>query len=268
MGQPGGTVVVDASVAPILLLDLPYIAAGDQPIGSPESELEADPAQRLVLATNDRLRDEQTEVTRWARNNGRSLVWGDCGHAFEWAVALYGSNVRSVAVGAPLGPDTYAGVDDGQPRETEGTPTPEPSVAAGGPNGIYSPAGGKRRQRQCRRPGGSQLARLLEVAAGRAGRRPDGLVCGGWRTAVPAPAPLAVVNTANYPNGDHTLRLRVVHRDGNYEEYFTRHDRNQHVRKLRPRCTASCRRICRGGLVYTDRAMLLMMLAPANEGSA
>ena len=31
MGQPGGTVVVDSSAAPILLLDLPYIAADNQP---------------------------------------------------------------------------------------------------------------------------------------------------------------------------------------------------------------------------------------------
>jgi hypothetical protein len=29
-------------------------------------------------------------------------------------------------------------------------------------------------------------------------------------------------NTANFPNGEHVLRLRVVHRDGNYEEYFSR----------------------------------------------
>ncbi len=222
MGQPGGTVVVDASVAPILLLDLPYIAAGDQPIGSLDSELEADPAQRLVLSTNDRLRDEQSEVTRWARNNGRSLVWGDCGHAFDWAVAVYGKTVRSVAVGAPLGPDTYAGVDDGQPRETPDTPTPEPSVATGGANGIYSPAGG------------SVVSGSVLVQA--AASLPDFWkwqldVLDGGQTAsfvavgeqpAPAPAPLAVINTANYANGDHTLRLRVVHRDGNYEEYFTR----------------------------------------------
>ncbi len=223
MGQLAGPVVVDSSAAPILLLDLPYIAAGDPAVGGPNSELETDPAQRLVLATNDRLRDEQSEVTRWARNNGRSLVWGDCGHAFEWATAVYGSNVRSVAVGAPLGPDTYAGVDDGQPRETEGAPTPEPSIAAGGSNGIYSPAGG------------SVVSGNIVVQA--AANLPDfwkwqlDVLVGGQTAAfvsvgeqpVPAPTPLAVLNTANYPNGDHTLRLRVVHRDGNYEEYYLRH---------------------------------------------
>ena len=105
MGQPGDTVVVDASLAPILLLDLPYIASSDQAVGGPDSELEAD-SSPPVLATIDRLRDEQSEVTRWACNNGRSLVWGDCGHVFEWAVALYGSSARSVSVGAPLGPET------------------------------------------------------------------------------------------------------------------------------------------------------------------
>ena len=64
---------------------------------------------------------------------------GDCGHAFEWAVALYGSNVRSVSVGAPLGPKPMRPSTTAS-RETEGTPTPE--AAAGGANGIYSPAGG------------------------------------------------------------------------------------------------------------------------------
>jgi hypothetical protein len=39
---------------------------------------------------------------------------------------------------------------------------------------------------------------------------------------VPAPAPLVALNTANYPNGEHVLRLRVVRRDGNYDEYYTR----------------------------------------------
>ena len=37
---------------------------------------------------------------------------------------------------------------------------------------------------------------------------------------VPSPATLMSLNTADYPNGQHTLRLRVVHRDGNYDEYY------------------------------------------------
>ena len=150
-GQPPDMVVVDSSVAPILLLDLPYIAVDNEPVESAGSvgiaesigsELEADPSQRLVLATNDRLRDEQAEVTRWARNNGRSLVWGDCGHAYEWAVALYGDGVRSVTIGAPLGPDTYVAVDDGLAPEAEAAATPEAAVAVAESNGIYSPTGG------------------------------------------------------------------------------------------------------------------------------
>ena len=38
----------------------------------------------------------------------------------------------------------------------------------------------------------------------------------------PAPTPTGLFawNSALYPNGQHTLRLRVVRRDGNYEEYF------------------------------------------------
>lgn len=172
-------------------------------------------------------------------------------------MAVYGSNARSVSVGAPLAPDTYAAVDDGQPREIEGAPTPDPSVAAAGTNGIYSPAGG------------SVVSGNIVVQA--AASLPDFwkwqldvLVDGQTASfvavgeqAVPAPAPLAMVNTANYPNGDHTLRLRVVHRDGNYEEYYTHHDR-QLARFKGGIC---------GGLIYTGRAMLLMMLAPANEGS-
>lgn len=38
---------------------------------------------------------------------------------------------------------------------------------------------------------------------------------------VPAPSELLVLNTGLYPNGQHVLRLRVVKRDGNYDEYFT-----------------------------------------------
>jgi penicillin-binding protein 1C len=221
--QPAGAVVVDSSVAPLLLLDLPYTAADNQPIGSPGSELELDPSQRLVLATNDRLRDEQIEVTRWARNNGRSLVWGDCGHAFEWAVALYGNGVRNVTVGVPIGPETFVAVDDGvAAREPEAAPTPEPAIAASGSNGIYSPVGGTTVAGTVAVQGAASLPDFwkwqLDVLVG--GQNASFIAVG--EQPVPAPTPLVAWNTANYPNGEHVLRLRVVHRDGNYDEYYTR----------------------------------------------
>ena len=224
-GQPPNTVVVDSSAAPILLLDLPYIAVDNQPvgsIGSVQSELEADPAQRLVLATNDRLRDEQDEVTRWARNNGRSLVWGDCGHAYEWAVALYGDGVRSVTIGAPLGPDTYVAVDNRAAPEAVATATPEAAVAAGGSNGIYSPTGGMVVAGTVAIQAAASLPDFwkwqLDVLVG--GQTPS-FIAVGEQPAL-SPVPLVAWNTAGYPNGEHVLRLRVVHSDGNYDEYYSR----------------------------------------------
>jgi len=44
---------------------------------------------------------------------------------------------------------------------------------------------------------------------------------GSGTSAVPTPSDLFVLNTALYPNGKHVLRLRVVRRDSNYDEYFT-----------------------------------------------
>jgi hypothetical protein len=228
---PGASpaILVDSAKAPILLLDLPYVPE-ENPTGvqgmpvdgyAPPTEVE----QQLVLGTNDRLRDEQVEVTRWARNNGRGLVWGDCGHAYQWAVAIYGEGVRNVSIGQPLGAETYVAVDDGRTREAEPVETPAPEqpelAATGGANGIYS-------------PGGAPVAGTVSIQG--AASLPDfwkwqlDLLVGGQTATflalgeqpVPSPSPLMAWNTANFPNGEHVLRLRVVHRDGNYEEYFTR----------------------------------------------
>ena len=40
-------------------------------------------------------------------------------------------------------------------------------------------------------------------------------------TAAPQPTELFVFDTTPYPDGQHTLRLRVVRGDTNYDEYFT-----------------------------------------------
>jgi serine protease Do len=43
---------------------------------------------------------------------------------------------------------------------------------------------------------------------------------GSGAYSVPAPADLLLLDTAQYPNGSHVLRLRVVRKDGNYDEFF------------------------------------------------
>jgi hypothetical protein len=96
------------------------------------------------------------------------------------------------------------------------------SANSGGANGIYSPAGGM------------PVAGTVAIQA--AANLPDfwkwqlDVLVGGQSASfiavgeqpVPAPVPLVAWNTANYPNGEHVLRLRVVHSDGNYDEYFSR----------------------------------------------
>jgi hypothetical protein len=228
-GAQAETVMVDSALPPLLLLDLPYTPVENatelEPIGADGFAPETGAEQELVLATNDRLRDEQTEVTRWARNNGRSLVWGDCGHAYQWATAIYGSGVRNVSIGQPLGAETYIAVDDGQAREGEEQQeaTPEAvAVAAGGANGIFSPGGGAPVSGIVSIQGAASLPDFwkwqLDVLVG--GQDASFLAVG--EQPLPSPGSLLAWNTANYPNGEHVLRLRVVHRDGNYDEYFSR----------------------------------------------
>lgn len=229
-GAATNTVLVDSAAPPILLLDLPYSPDGEQmgnqAIATGGFAAQQGAGQQLVLATNDRLRDEQTEVMRWARNNGRGLVWGDCGHAYQWAVALFGTSVRNVSIGAPLGAETYVAVDDGQAKETDAnlTPTPDLPIASnsGGPNGIYSPGGGAPVSGVVSIQGAASLPDFwkwqLDMLV--AGQNASFVALG--EQPVPTPGQLVALNTANYPNGDHILRLRVVHRDGNYDEYFAR----------------------------------------------
>lgn len=220
-GAVGEIVVVDSSLPPLLLRDLPY----DPMAGSgfaPALQGELESIEQLVLATNDRLRDEQTEVMRWARNNGRGLVWGDCGHAYQWAVAVYGEGVRNVSIGAQLGPQSFIAVDDGQAPESDpgSEPAAVPVAVGGGANGVYSPGGGAPVAGVVGIQGAANLPDFwkwqLDLLVG--GQNPAFLAVG--EQPVPSPATLMSLNTADYPNGQHTLRLRVVHRDGNYDEYY------------------------------------------------
>lgn len=224
-----GVVMVDAGAPPMLLLNLPFVANGsatDQPISTAAAPTSGQSSvtsrePQLVLFSNDRMRDEQKEVMRWARNNGKSLVWGDCGHAEQWARAVFGNGVKSVTVSAPLPPDRLAVVDDGQAVEADPTATPEAVAADSGPNGIFTPSGG------------STVAGTVAVEAAATnpnfwkwqldllvnGQNPTFLAVGDK----PANAPTALLtwNTTAYPNGNHILRLRVVRHDGNYDEYYT-----------------------------------------------
>ncbi len=221
------TVLVDAAAPPILLLDLPYMGTQNQPIRNDSSKLEVESAQRLLLATNDRLRDEQNEVMRWSRNNGRTLVWGDCGHALDWAVAVYGNGVRSVSIGAPLNAPAAVANTSGTQRPVEATPTPEQEVAeaaptvSGGANGLYGPAYGSAVAGTVTIQGVASLPDFwkwqLDVLVDGQGAS----FLGVGDQPLSSPGGMLAWNTANYPNGNHVLRLRVVHRDGNYEEYFT-----------------------------------------------
>jgi hypothetical protein len=43
---------------------------------------------------------------------------------------------------------------------------------------------------------------------------------GSGAYSAPTPADLLLLDTALYPNGSHVLRLRVVRKDGNYDEFF------------------------------------------------
>ena len=211
------TVVVTPATTPVLLLNLPFVTNDSQPAGITATT----PDPTLVLNNNDRLRDEQKEVMRWARNYAQPLIWGDCAHATEWANAVFGSKgVRSVTVGAPLPPTAFVAVDDGAQREEE-TPEDAADALATGPNGVFAPAAG------------AVVTGVVPIQAMAAlpnfwkwqldllinGQNATFLALG--EQPVPAPAPLFALNTAQFPNGNHVLRLRVVRRDGNYDEFYT-----------------------------------------------
>lgn len=219
-GAVSGVVQVDASVAPLLLMDLPYLASSNQAV----SDVSLNPQQPLVLTSNERVQSEQKAVMNWARSSGRQLVWGDCAHALEWARAVYGDSVRNVQVGQALGPDSNIAAAVQSPAQQ---PTPEPTPEeqpqdqyVAGNNGIAYPTGG------------AVLSGVVPVQA--TASLPDfwkwqldilvdnqnaSFVAVGERP-TSGPASIVSLDTAKYPNGSHTLRLRVVHRDGNYEEFY------------------------------------------------
>jgi hypothetical protein len=130
--------------------------------------------------------------------------------------------VRNVSIGQQLGAETFVAVDDGRAPETEAEATPEPEmVNSNGANGIFSPGGGAPVAGVVSIQGVAALPDFwkwqLDILVG--GQSASFLALG--EQPAPAPSPLMALNTANFPNGDHVLRLRVVHRDGNYDEYFT-----------------------------------------------
>jgi penicillin-binding protein 1C len=200
------TVLIDAAATPLLAMaQTTSAASGD----------------KYVLTSNNRVRDEQKEVMRWGASRGEPLVLGDCDHAQDWALAVLGNGVRRVIISEPLAPRLASAINATPPTEeeqAEETPTPEAFAAAGGPSGIFSPNG--------------TVSGVVPVQA--AAVNPnfwkwqlDLLVNGQSATflalgeqPVGTPSSLLALNTALFPNGSHTLRLRVVRRDGNYDEYY------------------------------------------------
>jgi hypothetical protein len=108
--------------------------------------------------------------------------------------------------------DASAGVRDGAPR----------SAGAGqqSPNGIYNPAPDSTISGAVAVQGIAvhpefwkwQVDLLLD------GTRETYLGSGAYKA--PSPTDLLLLDTALYPNGSHVLRLRVVRKDGNYDEFF------------------------------------------------
>jgi hypothetical protein len=135
-----------------------------------------------------------------------------------------------VTIGQPLGAEAPVAASTGDRQgqesqagnqtETELEFVPEPVASSGGANGIYGPGG--------------SIAGVVSVQGVASlpdfwkwqldilvdGQTPSFVAVG--EQPVPSPGSLVALNTANYPNGEHVLRLRVVHSDGNYEEYYSR----------------------------------------------
>ncbi len=153
---------------------------------------------------------EQQAAAAWAAQSGQLLTLGPCDQVAPFLFAAYGPELRGFTVGEPLTPELLAAL----------RPSPLAAVATAGPNGIFSPAPG------------ATLAGAVAVRA--AADDPafwkwqlDVLVNGQQAAFLglgeqPSAAPTDILlwDTATVPDGDHVLRLRVVRRDGNYEEYF------------------------------------------------
>lgn len=108
------------------------------------------------------------------------------------------------------------------------TPTPTPTEASflPGGQGVYSPVGGARL---------GSYVRIVGTANGRDPRHrflryelylsPAGQEEWSWLFSSPKQLyndVLYVLDTTKLPNGNYDLRLRIVYRDSNYDEYFVR----------------------------------------------
>jgi hypothetical protein len=125
-----------------------------------------------------------------------------------------------VNVGGPADPGTITALAAEVSQSEAISGTEEAAGVPGGPNGIVDPppggviSGPQTVVAVASLPdfGKWQLDLLLNGS--------DATFLGLGEAPAPAPSPLLTWDSARYPNGDHTLRLRVVRRDGNYDEYY------------------------------------------------
>lgn len=186
----------------------------------PASELVLPDGQPLPKKAIEKMREERRAAMNWAAQRGLLLSLGDCASVDVLVRALFGPAAVAVTVGGPADPGSFEALA-AEISQSEGiTGTEEVAAAPGGPNGIVEP------------PPGSVISGSQTVVAVAAlpdfGKwqldlllnSTDATFLGLGEWPVPAPTALLTWDSARYPNGDHTLRLRVVRRDGNYDEFY------------------------------------------------
>ncbi|MBK8051233.1 MAG: transglycosylase domain-containing protein [Anaerolineales bacterium] len=170
----------------------------------------------------DRVNEEQKEVGRWASQRGLPLVLGTCAEMEPLVRGIYGNNIRRVVVSDALprtairSTSSYSGTLEADSTEE----APLADVSAGGNNGFTSPGPGATLN-------GAVAIQAVAATPNFWKWQLDLLVNGADASFIaigeqPAPGPTNLVgfDTTRYPNGSHLLRLRVVRRDGNYDEYY------------------------------------------------
>jgi hypothetical protein len=159
---------------------------------------------------SERLFTQQEEARDWALANGQWLALGPCAQMESLTLAMYPDRRSLTLVMPPPPPPLLPSV------VTDTLPV----ASIGSVGAIVSPAAG------------AVVSGVVPIAA--VANHPefvkwqlDLLVNGsqevflaaeGW--AAPQATQLFTWDTALYPNGDHRLRLRVVRKDYNYDEYF------------------------------------------------
>jgi hypothetical protein len=193
---------------PITTRRLPLVST--RPVQSAPIMLDVtDPT--IYRERSERLIKQQEEARNWSFYNGRWLALGPCSEMEALTLAMYPGR-RNVTLVTPPPPPPVVAVTD--------TVTVETATSIGSVGAIVSPSAGV------------VVSGVVPIVA--IANHPEFvkwqldlminasqeifLSVGDW--AAPQPSQLFTWDTALYPNGDHLLRLRVVRRDYNYDEYF------------------------------------------------